>query len=305
MLRVLVNAVGWFAALVPRRGWLALGVFVGWCWFYLVRVRRRHTLAHIEHAGLSGWSPRRRRQIARGAFVTQTCNTFEMLAWRRLERARGEVPWIEIEGWEHLEAARAQGKGALILTAHVGNFDLLACQQAASGQPLHVISKRLSWAALNRAWMETRARLGLSVLPPDAPLKPALEALRAGDIVALVLDQHSPEPRAVERPFLGIPARSSAALATLAVRSKAPIVPCFTVRLKGGRHRIWFEPPIPLPTEGRARARIEETTARCLRVIERVVLEHPEQWLWLHRRWKDAERRPLIQPGQPRRASLD
>jgi KDO2-lipid IV(A) lauroyltransferase len=286
-----LEAASWLLGWAPRRLLRWLGVWVGLLWFYGVPVRRRLTLAHLRAAGGGRWTEAERWRIARGAFLTQAQNVAEMLGWRRM--LRGPCPWVRVEGRAHLDAARAQGRGVLLLTAHLGAFDLVACQQAASGQPLYVISKALSWRALNDAWMRARAALGLQVLPPDAPLQPALAALKAGGVVALVLDQHSPEPRAVEAPFFGIPARTSPALATLALRARAPIVPCFTVR-EGDAHTLWFEPPISPPLEGDTRARIVALTCACLPALEAAILRHPQQWLWLHRRWKDAQRTPLI-----------
>jgi Kdo2-lipid IVA lauroyltransferase/acyltransferase len=283
-------AAGW-----APRGWLlALGRGLGWAWFYGVPVRRRLTLAHLRAAGAGRWSEQEVWQIARGAFVTQALNAVELLGWRRLLRVKGQVPWVRVEGEVHLEAAKAMGRGVLLVTAHLGAFDWVACQQAAAGQPLHVVSRQLSWEAMNAVWMQTRAKLGLRVLPPDAPMQPALAALKAGGVVALVLDQHSAEARAVEAPFFGIAARTSAALALLALRSRAPVVPCFTVREEGGGHVLWFEPPLPLPEQGDTRQRVVAFTQGCLRALEVAILKHPQQWLWLHRRWKDAERNPLI-----------
>jgi len=227
-------------------------------------------------------------------FVTQAQNILEMLGWRRLLTQEGDVAWVEVTGREHLQEAREQGRGVLVLSAHVGHFDLIACQQALREDGLYVVSKRLSWQALNKVWMRARAALKLHVLEPGHVMTPALAALRDNQIVAFVLDQHSPEPRAVEAPFLGLPARTSSALALLALRSKAPIVPCFTRRDSEGTHHVWFAPAIRPPSQGSLRARVEALTMQCLTRIEETVRQHPDQWMWLHRRWKNAEGKPLI-----------
>lgn len=286
-----MGAVGWVFGWLPRRVLGAVGWALGMCWFYIIPVRRRLMLAHLRVAGR--FSDADAWRMARGVLVTQAKNVVQMLGWRRLLRAAAREP-IRVEGEDHLTRALALGKGVLLVSAHLGAFDWVASHQAVMGRRLHVVSKRLSWGAMDAVWMQARARLGLNILPPEAPLQPALAALRAGEIVLLVLDQHSPEPRAIETPFMDVPARTSAALATLALRTGAPVLPCFTVWEPDGGHRLWFEAPLEVSAQGDTRARTLALTQKCLRALEGAIFRYPQQWLWLHRRWKDTNRKPLI-----------
>lgn len=277
------------AAALPRPQLLYLGRTLGNTWFDHLPVRRGWTRAHLT-AVFPDLNTRAIDAIARRVFICQATNTLELLAFRRLlQQPVKTLSWMEVEGREHLEAARAQGRGILVLTAHIGNYDLLAAHQALSGEKLHIVSKRLKHSGLNRLWMNLRAELGVEVIALEGVVREALAVLRRGDSVAFVLDQHSPEARAFEGPFLGLPARTTHALSLLALRSKAPILPVFIRRDPRGKHTIRFSAPFQATDR-------DATTRRCLDIIESAVLEQPDQWLWLHRRWKSAEGQPLIRP---------
>jgi len=289
MTRALVWCMGVAFGVLPRGLLRILARAISALWFYVIPVRRAWAEAHLA-AAFTDMVPAERRRIVRLVFLHQAQNTLEMLAWRHLWRAKSPK-WVRVEGREHLEAARAAGP-VVILTAHCGNFDLLACHEARVF-PLSVVSKTLSWKALNKAWMDIRTHLGLDILPATGTLQAARIALTQGRVVALVLDQHSAERRAVEHEFLGIRARTSAALATLAVRNGATIVPAFGAREKGV-HVLRYQPALQAETDGDARTQVAATTLRCLEIVEAEVRARPEQWLWLHRRWKTREGIPLV-----------
>ncbi|MBI4231248.1 MAG: lysophospholipid acyltransferase family protein [Planctomycetes bacterium] len=291
-MRLLLTLGSLLAACTPRPLLLGAGTCLGWFWCYVVPVRC--ALARAQVRATLGVGAREAGRIVRSACVETARNTLELMAWRRFLHVRKGVPWYGIEGLGNLEGAFARGRGILLLTGHIGNFDLVACCEARRGLPVHILSKRLKSGGANAWWMATRALLGVRILPDDAPLAPALEALRRNEVVALVLDQHSREERAVESPFLGTPARTSSALATLAVRSGAAIVPCFIHRKPDGTHLVEYLPPVEPARDGGARARIEATTRLCLAVLERQIRKHPGQWLWMHRRWKDRDGRSLV-----------
>lgn len=291
----LLDLAGRAASRLPRGVLLPAGTLLGLFWNRVVPVRIRLAREHAR-AALGADAPGARR-IVRQACIETARNLLEMLAWRRLARAGGRVPWVERTGTEHLDAARAGGRGVVLLTGHLGNFDLCAVHEALGGLPVHIVSKRLSARGLDTWWQGTRGTCGVRILPEEGTFRAAREALRLGGAVGLVLDQHSREERAVEAPFLGIPARTSPALATLALRAGAPIVPCLIRRRPDGGHRIAYLSPVPLAGDGTGRQRIEETTRRCLAVLERAVREEPGQWFWFHRRWKDARGRALVGPG--------
>ncbi len=186
---------------------------------------------------------------------------------------------VELRGWAHFEAAQEQGRGVLFLSAHLGNWELLLRLGAAFGPPLWVISRRFKIDRLQRLWLRLREG-GTRVLNAKGSGRAALRALKRGELLAFVLDQHDPSPRALAISFLGRPAATSPDLARLAQLSGAPILPIFISRQPGGRQRVEIQAAIS--SEGS----LEEITARCSASLEAAIRANPEQWLWIHRRWK-------------------
>jgi KDO2-lipid IV(A) lauroyltransferase len=204
---------------------------------------------------------------------------------------------ITLDGFDRLQAAIASGRGVVVVTAHFGNWDLLACLSARLGVPLHVVTRDLKGGRTNRSWMRMRAQMGVHLHPALGSGGALLSALRRGEVVAFVIDQHMPPKLGVSVPFFGRPASTTDAPAVLAARTGAAVLPAFLFREGFERHRLWVGPEIPLSAGPRKEA-TRESTARFSQAVEEVVRAHPEQWIWLHRRWKIAE----SPGGEPRLA---
>jgi KDO2-lipid IV(A) lauroyltransferase len=157
--------------------------------------------------------------------------------------------------------------------------------------PLHVVTRELKGGGLNRAWMSARARAGITLHPVSGSAGALLRALRAGGVVAFVIDQHVPGRWGVGVPFFGRLASTVDAPAILAARTGAPVLPAFLFREGFEHHRLVIGDRIPLPG-GRGRDATIDATARFSHAVEEVVRAHPEQWIWMHRRWKLAEGLP-------------
>ena len=189
---------------------------------------------------------------------------------------------VEMRGVEHAEAAAAQGRGLLLLTAHFGNWELLAASHVLERWPLSVMVRPLDSPLLDPLIERFRLRSGVELIAKRHGLRDALDALRRGRMVGILLDQNASRREGVFVPFFGIPASTSRGMAVIALRSGAPVLPVFIRRLPGGRHIVKFEPAVPVPDDGDAMA----YTAAFNRAIEAAIREAPEQWFWLHRRWK-------------------
>ncbi len=173
----------------------------------------------------------------------------------------------------------------MILTAHLGNFDLQAMAVARRGYQVLIVSKPLRNKALERLWMDERASSGLRISLHRNALREILRALAHGDIVGFVLDQHA-RTDAVWVPFFGRPAATLRSLAVIAQRTGAPVVPMFTWRLPDGTHVVEAQPAVETETAGDSDASALHNTARYSAVVEAAVRARPEQWTWIHRRWK-------------------
>ncbi len=191
---------------------------------------------------------------------------------------------VRFERLEVAQTARSEGPGALVLTAHTGNFDLLCRAAPALGFPLTIIAKRLrsaTWdAEVRRRWAE----FGVRVLPPRGAYRECLRSLRRGELVGFMLDQNMTRDEGVFVEFFGRPACTTPGLAHLSAHSGAPVVPVFMERLPAGRHALRVGEPMSPPA--RDADSIVAATQAYTRVIEDWVRAHPGQWIWIHRRWK-------------------
>jgi len=196
---------------------------------------------------------------------------------------------IEVEGQENLDKARSHQKGVLILTAHIGNYDLLACSQALSGTPLVILSKTIKPAWLNDYWMKTRTACGMEILPTKDVKQKLLDKLAQGKVIGFIFDQKMNGPKALQVPFFGKNCWTTSGLAELAILSGAPVLPVFIFRVPQGKHRTVIGSPLKITSSESFDERVLETTKTFQTELENAISKHPDQWLWMHRRW--AERR--------------
>ncbi len=268
----------------PYEAALRWGERVGRVWWWVSRRRRTEAEAAVR-LSLPDVGECGARRIVRDMFRHLGTNVAESL-WLTAERIGGFVEdRIRIEGMEHAERARAQGTGALILTAHLGNFDLLCCAAPAIGFPLSTVAKRMRNTAAD-AWIRDRWRsFGVDVLPPRNSIRDCIRAVREGRLLGFMLDQNMTRDEGVFVEFFGRPACTTTGLAVLAAYTGAPVMPVFVHREHDGRHRIRVLPPLE-PPAGREPESLRDATQSYTRVIEAQVRAHPEQWIWLHRRWR-------------------
>jgi len=282
MNRLLAILAGWIACLPPRAA-RRLGLGAGWVFGSVVRYHRRDALAALQRS-FPEKSADEIRGLVRRMYAQLGLNGVELCRLGTMSAAELETAVI-MEGWDHLKAAMARGRGAIILTAHLGNWDMLCTLAPRWGYPLTIITKNLRNQRLNRFWMQARERFGLRFVPARHSFRACLTALRKNEIVGFVLDQNMIDREGIFVEFFGRPACTTPGLAYLAAQSGAPVVPAFMVRDADGRHRgrilALLEPP-PDREPGTIRAATQQYT----RIIETAVREHPDQWIWLHRRWK-------------------
>ena len=187
--------------------------------------------------------------------------------------------------FEKIDSILIQGRGLIALTAHIGNFELLAMVSAFKGVPLTIITKKLKPGWLNDWWVETRSRFGLRVLPSRNSFLDCLGVLGNNGVLAFVLDQNMNKYRGIFVDFFGRPACTSPGLAILSARSGAPVLPAFITREGDGRHKVHILDPLPSP-RGTGKDMIRAATQQYTTIIEQFIRAHPDQWIWLHRRWR-------------------
>lgn len=189
-----------------------------------------------------------------------------------------------IEGAEH---AAALTGGGLLITAHLGNWELLAAAHTRHHGPLHALVKPLRNGYIDD-WINDLRRLA-NIRPMETRdnALPVLRLLRGGGTIAVLADQNSLRHEGVFVPFFGQAACTHYGPAMLALRAGAPVVTAFGWRLPDGRHAVRYDPPLAVPTDGDLRSRTWRLTAALTARIETAVRRTPEQWFWVHRRWKN------------------
>ena len=194
---------------------------------------------------------------------------------------------VEFEGEERVRAAHAHGQGVLLFTGHFGFWEINALVHALALQPMAVLARPLDNPLLHDLLESMRTTTGNSVIYRRGAIRRVLRALEANQAVAVLIDQHIQTADAVYVDFFNRPAATTSALAALALRTGAPVVPVFALPLPGGRFRMVYEHAVDPPSADDPDA-IREFTQRCTDVLEMYVRRYPELWLWMHRRWRDA-----------------
>jgi Kdo2-lipid IVA lauroyltransferase/acyltransferase len=279
---VLVRAL---ACLLPDRLVRAWGSALGMTFYALDRAHRRVALGNLA-ACFPGRAPSERRAIARRTFRHFGQLLLELLRFSALpDDTRAAL--VEIEGADRVRHAYAQGRGVLFFTGHFGFWELHAIQHGAAFEPIGVLARALDNPRLNTLLEEIRGATGNHCIYRQGAVRRVLKTLNGGHGVALLIDQHMHSPDAIWVNFFERPAATTSTLAALALRTGARVIPVFALPLPGGRFKFVYESPVEPPT-GEGPESIHEFTQRCTDVLEMYVRRHPDLWLWMHRRWRDA-----------------
>jgi len=197
---------------------------------------------------------------------------------------------VRIENLDAAAGAFARGRGVLVLTGHFGNFEVATAAGLASYPPargrFYFVRRPFKPRWLDRLVTRRFVRAGFGVLPKRGGLEGILDRLNAGDFVVFPFDQHAGRRDGVVVEFFGHPAGTFRSLAILALNTGAPVVPAASWREPGGRHVLRFEDPVELVESDDVNEAIRGNTRAYNAALERLVLRHPEQWWWVHRRWK-------------------
>jgi Kdo2-lipid IVA lauroyltransferase/acyltransferase len=198
------------------------------------------------------------------------------------------------DGFENYERAARQGRGVLMLTGHFGAWELCAFAQGMYGHPLSFLVRPLDNPLLDRLISRYRTASGNRTIDKNDSVRAVLKRLRQGEDVGLLVDVNTVAEEGVFCDFFGIPACSTTGLAVFALRADAPVVPGFLIwDDKLQKHILRFEPEVPLIRTGDFKEEVRLNTQSYMTVIENFVRRHPEQWLWIHKRWQT---RPAGEP---------
>lgn len=282
MIAALLRIVAGLVARLPDAALERLGLVLGGL-AALAGVRRRVALANLELA-FPGEDAAFRRRTLRAFYRHLGLLVAEFLRAPALRPERLDE-LVDIEGLPAFEAARGEGRGVIVAIAHFGNFELLGSLWSRRGLPVTAVTKRLPANPFNVFWQEQRRRAGLREVPDSGSLRDILRVLRAGEVLAVMIDQNTIPRRAVFAPFFGKLAATTPAPAVLAERTGAPVFLVLMHRLPRLRHRVTIE-PVPFERTGDAEADRLAFTTQLNLALERRVRQEPDLWWWVHRRWK-------------------
>lgn len=283
-----VRAVVGVVRRLPMGLVLAAGTMLGRAFYVFDGAHRRLAMGNLV-AAFPLRTPAECRTIARGMFSHFGRLLMVLLKFSTMRPER-MLARVEFEGEERVVSAHGQGKGVLLFTGHFGFWEINALVHALEMQPMAVLARPLDNPLLHDLLESMRRSTGNAVIYRRGAIRRVLRALSDNQAVAILIDQHIQTSDAIYVDFFNRPAATTSALAALALRTGAPVVPVFALPLPGGKFRMVYEHPVDPPRADDPEA-IREFTQRCTDVLEMYVRRYPDLWLWMHRRWRDMEPR--------------
>ena len=270
---------------LPRPLARSIGTTIGG-WVYRLHGRLRRVGERNLELAYPEMRVEERERILRGVFRTLGRQLADFTHLPRLT-AKNVAELVVYEGLENYVAAQQRGKGVLFVTAHLGGWELGSYAHALYGFPIKIVVRNLDNRPLNRFVERWRTRCGNQTFDKDEFARGLLAAMRSGETVGILMDTNMTPPQGVFVPFFSRLACTASGLARVALRTGAAVVPGFTVWDEQQRkYKICFDPALPLIRSGDDEADVVANTAAFTAVIEKYVRRYPEQWLWVHRRWK-------------------
>ena len=277
---------------LPRPLARAIGISLAQLIYLLHGKLRRVGMRNLQLA-FPDMSGRERRKIVRKVFTSLGRQFAEVCLFPRYT-ARNVSDAVIYDGFENFDRASERGKGVLFLTGHLGGWELSAFSHSLYGHPLYFVMRPLDNPHLDALVRRYRTLHGNKPILKDDPARDLLRAMKQGSTVGILMDTNMTPPDGIFVNFFGIPACTASGLARIALRTEAAVVPGFTLWDPVLRkYRLRFDPAVQLIRTGNNEQDIQANTQLFTKVIEDFVRRYPDQWLWVHRRWKT---RP---PGLP------
>ena len=266
-----------------------LAAFLAFLWFDFFRIRRNVIIENIGKA-FPDWTMAKKIHVGRMSLYHWALNFVEYSHFPFIDKE-----WMDkhadLVNRHFADEVIKEGKGGIMITLHLGHGDMACAAISLNAYPVSLVSKLFKWKALSDFWFALRERLGTHFIPPRDATFAVLRAVKEGRIVIFPLDQYTGRPIGIKTRFFGIETGTAMGPAIMADRSECPILFCYTFRLPDGRHQVVFDGidrvDLKSPKNSEAReveiaAKIQEWNDR----IEKWVRMYPEQWMWLHKRWK-------------------
>jgi KDO2-lipid IV(A) lauroyltransferase len=270
---------------VPMSAVRTLGHGLGRVAYLIDGPRRRIAIENLAFA-FPGRPLEERKALTKAIFAHFGAVLLELIKFGTYSHEQ-MLAAADIEGEDRLRQALRQGRGVLFFTGHFGYWEMHAITHALAAEPISVLARPLDNPSLHSMLEDIRTSTGNSVIYRQGAVRRMLRDLAAGRGIAVLIDQHL-HTDAIYVGFFRRPAATTSALAALALRTGAPVIPVFALPQPHGRYRFIYEHPVDPPRAGTPDA-VREFTQRCTDVLEMYVRRHPDLWMWMHRRWRDRD----------------
>jgi Kdo2-lipid IVA lauroyltransferase/acyltransferase len=284
-LYIILKGFSLFANLLSEDIALWIGRRIGSLVYYLDWEHRIVAYQNLRIAFGGEKSQKEMRAIAKRSLQNVGMTVMEFFRIPGMDQEAYERK-VSVEGLEEALKLLEKKKGGLLLIGHFGNWELMGFMAKVIGHPILAIAKPLRQKRIDQWVIEIRKKAGLEIIPPDDGRRKVLTALSQNKLVAILVDQRAKRSRGVWVDFFGKKAPTATGLAFLALRSGAPVVPAFMIRNGFRSHRLLVQKPVELVATGNLERDVEINTQRFTHILESMVRQYPEHWLWIHRRWE-------------------
>lgn len=284
-----VKIMVYLSSFFPRTWLRKSGAWLGFLWYDVFGFRKKIVMDNLTIA-FPDWSEQKKHEIGRKSVYNLGYNFAEFFFIPSMNQE-----WLKenvvFEGWEHVVQARAEGKGMFFLSLHLGNADVATNSIVMNGQELYLISKSFKTKWFNDLWFSIRGAHGVKYIDAHAPNNAfeILKALKKNAALVFVLDQYMGKPFGIATTFFGKRTGTAYGLALFVQKTKAPVLPIYTFEGEDKKIHIVVEPALDTAkwvTDDKDQT-ILNLTQSFNNKLEEIVRKHPDQWMWVHRRWKD------------------
>lgn len=270
---------------ISRNLFLKICARLGSVAFRLVKNERAKTIQNLTYIFDEEKSKQEIEEMARQVFIHQALNFGDYVHTIHYTTRKQFSKIIDFVGEEHLKMAYEQGNGVLCLMSHVGSWEFSAIMPSVMGYETSAVSRAMPNERIDKLIVEARQRRGMKNIRREKVYDQLLEVLRKGECLIIMIDQDT-RVKGLFIDFLGKPAYTPIGAARLAIDSKAPVLPMYMKRLPDNRHQFTILPPLPFVHTGEEASDLYENTRIYNQAIEAIIRETPEQWVWMHERWK-------------------